>query len=110
MQWLDEGASDGGELALSVSTAAAELGLEAGRSGLLAVMAALGELEERRLVDVAWPTGSGGREARVTLSAELRRDASPLLEGPSNDGMSFAEIVSHESALRRDTQAAGVLM
>ena len=37
MQWLDEGASDGGELALSVSTAAAELGLEAGRSGLLAV-------------------------------------------------------------------------
>ena len=78
MQWLDEGASDGGELALSVSTAAAELGLEAGRSGLLAVMAALGELEERRLVDVAWPTGSGGCEARVTLSAELRRDARRL--------------------------------
>ena len=35
-------------------------------------------LEERRLVDVAWPTGSGGREARVTLSAELRRDARRL--------------------------------
>jgi hypothetical protein len=78
MQWLDEGAVDEGEVALSVPTAAAELGLEEGRAGLLAVMAALGELEGRQVLEVAWPTGPGGREARVTLSADLRRDARRL--------------------------------
>ena len=59
MQWLDEGAVEEGEVALSVPTAAAELGLEEGRGGLLGVMAALGELEERRVV--GWP----GRPARA---------------------------------------------
>jgi hypothetical protein len=78
MQWLDEGADEEGAVALSVSTATLELGLEEGRAGLLAVMAALGELEERRLVEVAWPGGPGGREALVTLSPELRRDARRL--------------------------------
>ena len=78
MQWLDEGAGDEGAIALSVATAASELGLEAGRPGLLRVMAALGELEERRVVSVAWPSGTGGREAVVTLSADLRRDARRL--------------------------------
>ena len=77
MQWLDEGAVDEGEVALSVPTAASELGLE-GRSGLLAVMAALGELEDRRQVSVAWPGGAGSREAVVTLSPELRQDARRL--------------------------------
>jgi hypothetical protein len=78
MQWLDEGADEAGELALSVATAASELGLEHGRAGLLEVMAALGELEDRRVVRVAWPAGAGSREAVVTLSAELRQDARRL--------------------------------
>lgn len=81
MQWLDEGAGDDGEVALSVPTAAAELGLEGGREGLLAVMAALGRLEERRVVSVAWP-GAAGREPVVTLSAAVRRDARGLFGGP----------------------------
>jgi hypothetical protein len=78
MRWLDAGADEDGELPLSVASAADELGLEDGRSGMLAVMAALGELEDRRVVSVAWPTGGGGREARVTLAPELRRDAQRL--------------------------------
>ena len=82
MQWLDEGADEEGEVALSVTTAAAELGLEEGRAGLLAVMAALGELEERRVIRVAWPTAGGGREGLVTLSADLRHDARRLFGRP----------------------------
>jgi hypothetical protein len=82
MQWLDEGAGEGGDVALSVPTAVAELGLEPGRAGLLEVMGALGELEERRVVTVAWPSGTGGREAHVTLSAGLRRDARRLFGRP----------------------------
>jgi hypothetical protein len=78
MQWLDEGACEEGEVAMSVATAASELGLDGDRPGLLAVMAALGELEERRLVRVEWPTGPAGREARVTLASDLRRDARRL--------------------------------
>ncbi|MGE3235796.1 MAG: hypothetical protein AB7O78_18985 [Thermoleophilia bacterium] len=78
MQWLDEGADEEGAIALSVPTAANELGLEPDRAGLLAVMAALGELEDRRLVRVAWPAGTGGSEAHVTLSGELRKDARRL--------------------------------
>lgn len=78
MQWLDEGAGEEGEVALSVGTAASELGLEGGRSGLLAVMAALGELEERGAVRVAWPTGVAGGDAVVTLASDLRRDAGRL--------------------------------
>ena len=78
MQWLDEGADDEGAVALSIPTAANELGLEPDRTGLLTVMAALGELEDRRLVRVAWPAGTGGSEAHVTLSRELRKDARRL--------------------------------
>jgi hypothetical protein len=78
MQWLDEGAGEEGVVALSVPTAAAELDQEGGRAGLLAVMAALGELEERRLVSVGWPSGTGRGEALVTLSGGLRRDARRL--------------------------------
>jgi hypothetical protein len=78
MGWLDAGADECGELPLSIASAADELGLEDGRAGMLCVMAALGELEDRRVVSVAWPTGSGGREARVTLAAGLRRDAGRL--------------------------------
>jgi hypothetical protein len=78
MRWLDEGADERGELALSVASAADELGLEDGRAGMLAVLAALGELEERGVVSVAWPAGAGGPEGRVTLDPELRRDAQRL--------------------------------
>ncbi len=79
MQWLDEGAPDDGRVALSVPTAASELGLDGGREGLLAVMGALGELEDRKLVTVAWPGGAhAGGEAIVALSAELRGDARGL--------------------------------
>lgn len=78
MQWLDEGAGEDGAMALSVPTAAAELDLEEGRPGLLAVMAALGELEDRGVIAVAWRAGRGTREAAVTLSADLRRDARRL--------------------------------
>jgi hypothetical protein len=78
MQWLDEGAGEDGEVALSVATAASELGLEGGRSALLAVMAALGDLEERGTIRVAWPTGVAGGDGVVTLAADLRRDARRL--------------------------------
>ena len=79
MQWLDEGAAEDGRVALSVPTAAVELGLGGGREGVLAVMGALGDLEDRRLVSVAWPGGAhGGGEAIVGLSAELRHDARKL--------------------------------
>ena len=79
MQWLDEGAQEDGKIALSVPTAASELGLDGGREGLLAVMGALGELEDRKLVTVAWPSGAhAGGEALVALSGELRRDARSL--------------------------------
>lgn len=78
MQWLDEGAHAEGEVALSVSTAALELGLDGDRAGLMAVMGALGELEDRGIVSVAWPPGAIGREARVTLASDLRHDARRL--------------------------------
>jgi len=78
MQWLDEGAGAEGEIALSVATAACELGLEGGRATLLEMMAALGELEERGAVRVAWPTGVAGGDAVVTLASDLRRDARRL--------------------------------
>jgi hypothetical protein len=44
-------------------------------------MAALGELESRGLITVAWPQGVGAGEAELTLSDELRRDARRLFGG-----------------------------
>ena len=78
LQWLDEGRSPEGDVMLSVPTAAAELGLE-GDEGLLALMRALGMLEDDRRVSVSWP----GRpfesgEARVLLSPDITRDAGGL--------------------------------
>jgi hypothetical protein len=78
MRWLDAGAPDDGVVALPVSAAAGELGLGPDREGLLAVMAALGELEDRRVIEVSWPGGAGAGEAHVTLSEGLRRDARRL--------------------------------
>ncbi len=77
-RWLEEGADAAGELSFPVAAAAAELGLEPDRRGLLAVMAGLGELEERRLVRVSWPQGTGGSEALVVLADALRSDARRL--------------------------------
>jgi hypothetical protein len=74
LRWLDEGRPDDGTVALSVTTAARELGLEPDRTGVLPLLAALGELEEQGLVRVALE-GPVQRDPRVTLSAELRRDA-----------------------------------
>jgi hypothetical protein len=77
LQWLEEGSQEDGALALSVATAAVDLEAGDGAEGLLALMAALGDLEERGLVEVAWP-GARGRDAHVTLTAELRADARRL--------------------------------
>ena len=86
LQWLDEGRPEDGMIALSVTTAAAELDLEPGRPGVLAVLAALGELEERKLVRVALE-GPVQRDPRVTLAADLRGDAERLFGGaPSRRG------------------------
>jgi hypothetical protein len=80
LQWLDEDRPSDGAVALSVTTAAAELALPAGREGLLAVMGALGELEERGVVAVTWP-GGPGRDAHVRLGDALRADADRLFGG-----------------------------
>lgn len=74
LQWLDEGAPDDGQIAFSAATAASELEVEEGREGLLELMAALTELEERGVVAVAWP-GGRGMDARLTLAEDLRTDA-----------------------------------
>lgn len=78
MRWLEEGADGEGQVDISVAAVAEELGLEADRPGVLAVMAALGALEERGQATVAWPAGAGGVEGRVTLASDLRRDARRL--------------------------------
>ncbi len=79
MQWLDEGAPDDGQIALSVPTAASELGLDGGREGLLAIMGALGDLEDRRLVTRGLagrgPRRRGRGRGAVRRAAAGRADA-----------------------------------
>ncbi len=77
LQWLDEGRPQDGVVALSVTTAATELGMEADRRGILAVMGALGDLEERRLVAVALGAHTA-QDPRVTLAPDLRIDAARM--------------------------------
>ena len=77
-RWLEEGAGDDGEVSVSVGAVAQELGLGAGHAGMLAVMAGLGELEDRRQVQVSWPLGTGGSQALISLSSDLRSDARRL--------------------------------
>ena len=85
LQWLDEGRPEDGIVALSIATAATELGLESERAGVLAIMTALGDLEQRKLVRVALE-GPVTRNPRVTLAPELRRDASQLFgDSPRRD-------------------------
>lgn len=85
LQWLDEGRPEDGIVALSVSTAAAELGLGSQRPGVLAIMAALGDLEERKLVRVALE-GPVTRNPRVTLAPELRTDVGQVFGEGDRDG------------------------
>lgn len=80
-RWLDAGRPQDGRIALPLDEAALDLDLADGREGLLDLMAALGELESRGLVTVAWPQGVGGGEAELTLSDDLRRDARRLFGG-----------------------------
>jgi hypothetical protein len=80
-RWLDAGRPDDGRVNLPLDEVAGELELAEGREGLLALMAALGELESRGVVTVAWPQGVGGGTAELTLSDELRRDARRLFGG-----------------------------
>lgn len=77
-RWLDAGRPDDGAVLLPVDEAVAELDLALGREGLLHLMAALGDLESRGVVGVAWPKGVGGRDARITLADDVRRDARRL--------------------------------
>ena len=77
LRWLDEGAPAGGELTLSVGELAAELEAGEERGGVLRVMGALGELEERGALEVSWPGGARA-EAHVRLGEHLRHDARQL--------------------------------
>ena len=78
LQWLDDGRPPEGDVMLSVATAAADLGRE-GPSGLLAVMGALGALEDAGRARVEWPGHRpGAGDARVLLSDGITRDADRL--------------------------------
>jgi hypothetical protein len=77
LAWLDEGSPADGRVALSARTAAADLGLGSGRTGLLALMRALGALEDRGSIFLSWP-GGRGRDASVEIDPRLRADARVL--------------------------------
>lgn len=77
LRWLDDGAPEDGAISLTVDEVAQELGLDPDRSGLLAVMSALGVLEERNAISVRWSPGTSS-EALVHLSSALRQDARDL--------------------------------
>lgn len=77
-RWLDGGRPAEGVVTLPLGEAAEELDLGGGRDGLLRLMAALGELEHRGVLRVAWPGGIGSRQAELTLAEDLRRDARRL--------------------------------
>ena len=85
LQWLDEGRPEDGTVVLSVSTAASELGLEMGRAGVLAVMGALGELEEEGLREGSPsrdPSGVDPRgHARPTSCAPMPATSSAASRG-----------------------------
>ncbi|MFP5452161.1 MAG: hypothetical protein ACLGG9_10500 [Thermoleophilia bacterium] len=80
-RWLDAGRPQDGRIDLPLEEVTLDLDLTDGREGLLDLMAALGELESRGLITVAWPQGVGAGEAELTLSDELRRDARRLFGG-----------------------------
>lgn len=77
LAWLDDGSPPDGRIALSARTAASDLDLGSGRTALLALMRALGALEERGSITLSWPAGRG-RDATVEIDARLREDARTL--------------------------------
>ena len=77
LQWLDEGRPSDGRVVLSVTTAGVELGVGSERAGVLSILTALGDLEARRVVQVALE-GPVRRDPVITLSDSLRRDAESL--------------------------------
>ena len=77
LRWLDEGAGEDGTLVVSVSQLAESLELGTERHGMLEVMAALSDLEERGVADVSWP-GGAARAVTVTLAEGVRKDAGKL--------------------------------
>jgi hypothetical protein len=77
LRWLHrEGPADH-PLTVSVADVAAELGVEDGRDGLMHVMSAMGRLEERGAISVAWPRGGRG-DVQISLAPEVRADAERL--------------------------------
>lgn len=80
-RWLEGGRPPDGVVALSLVEAVDELELEGGREGILRLMSALGELENRGVVDVSWPGGVGSQRVDLTLADDLRRDAGRLFGG-----------------------------
>ncbi|MFN8122856.1 MAG: hypothetical protein U0237_20830 [Thermoleophilia bacterium] len=76
VRWLDLGSPDDGRVTLPVHEALEELGLDDARQVALALMAALGELEEAGDVAVEWTHGRA--TAVITLSERLRRDVRML--------------------------------
>jgi hypothetical protein len=77
LRWLQrEGAPDD-PITISVSEVAGELDLPDDRDGLMRVMRAMGRLEERGAISVAWPRGGRG-DVQITLAPEVRADARRL--------------------------------
>jgi hypothetical protein len=80
-QWLEAGAPEDGNVTFQVVAAAEELGCDAGRAGVLELMAALGALEEGRRIQIEW-SASAGAPAHIRLADALRRDAQRAFEPP----------------------------
>jgi hypothetical protein len=77
LRWLQREDPPDDPLTVSVAEAAAELGVEDDRDGLMQVMSAMGRLEERGAISVAWPRGGRGG-VQITLAPEVRADARRL--------------------------------
>jgi hypothetical protein len=80
-QWLEAGAPEDGQITFQVVAAAEELGCDAGRTGVLELMAALGALEEDGRIQIEW-SASAGAPALIQLADALRRDAQRAFEPP----------------------------
>lgn len=79
VRWLDAGSPDDGVVECPLDDLAAGLDLGPGRAEMLRLMGALGDLEERGDVHVAWTPGRA--RAMVTLTDRLRRDVRMLAPG-----------------------------
>jgi hypothetical protein len=77
LRWLQREDPSDHPLTVSVADVAAELGVEDGRDGLMHVMSAMGRLEERGAISVAWPRGGRG-DVQISLAPEVRADAERL--------------------------------